>query len=150
MATVARLKTDSKRAEIIEMRFKGHTLQQVGDKLGMTLQGVKYHEDAWLAAQRPSSEVTEARRQMQLASIDALRMSLFAALEDELETSTRLAVVDRIAKLWEREAKLVGLDLERGISVTLLTRESLAAGLGWDPSVIDAEATEITSGDDAT
>jgi hypothetical protein len=143
LATVARLERDSKRAEIIRMRFAGQTLQQVGDQLGLTLQGVKYHEDAWLAEQKPSSEVTEERRQKQLAGIDAVRARLFEHLEGD-DGKPDVAIVDRLAKLWEREAKLVGLDLQQGINVTVVTREALAAALWSADDVVDVEATEET------
>ncbi len=149
MATVERLKTDSKRAEIIKLRFAGHTLEQVGAVVGLTLQGVKYHEDAWLAEQKPSSEVTEHRRQMQLAAIDSVRTRLFAALDDD-EGNPRPEIVDRIDKLWIREAKLVGLDLTVGVTVNVITRESLAEMIWVDePVVIEGTAVEIEAGGEA-
>lgn len=149
MATLARLNNDSKRAEIIRMRFAGMTLQQVGDQLGMTLQGVKYHEDAWLAEQKPSTEVTESRRQMQLAGIDAVRSRLFEHLEGE-DGKPDVQVVDRLAKLWEREARLVGLDLQQNVSVLAVTREALAEALGRDaPIDVPAEdVQELEAGDE--
>lgn len=55
-----------------------------------------------------------------------------------------LPTTDRLVKLMDRKARLMGLDLQAGIQVTLVTRESLALSLGWDDVVIEGEATEIT------
>lgn len=139
-----RAQSEVKRAEIIKLRLAGRTLDDVAQAVGLTREGCRYHEQAWLAEQTPSAEVTEERRQKQLASIDSVKSRLFASLDSEDELAVRLAVVDRIAKLWDREARLAGLDLERNVIAINVTREALAASLGWAPpaDAIDVEATE--------
>lgn len=150
MAAIEQRRTDVaavRRLEAMQLRIAGHSQQAVAEKLGVTQQRVSAMESEWLASRQPSSEVTEARRQMQLAGIDEIRARLVRLLEDEVDTPARLSVVDRIAKLWEREAKLVGLDLQQGISVTVVTAEALASYLGWDDQLaIEGTATEITDG----
>lgn len=134
----------------MDLRIAGHSQDVVAEKLGITQQRVSQIEREWLAAREPSSEVTEQRRQMQLASIDAVRSKLFALLEAEVETPGRLAVVDRLDKLWNREARLVGLDLQAGVSVAVVTAEAMAAYLGWsegdEPAAIEGSAVEIPAG----
>jgi hypothetical protein len=148
MATVSRVEVESKRAEIIKLRCQGHTLDDVARMVGLAgPSSVKYHEDAWLAEQKPSSEQTEERRQKQLASVEEVRVRLFAMLSSEPETSDRLAVVDRIEKLWNREARLMGLDLQAQSGVTLnVTAEALAQVFGFDAQAVDVQAEEITDG----
>lgn len=141
------LEIQAKRREIIRLRCEGHTMQRVAEMVGLAgPSSVQHHEQAWLAEQTPSSEQTEQRRQMQLAGIDSVRARLFALLDAEVETPARLSVVDRLAKLWEREAKLVGLDMQQGVSVTMVTAEALASYLGWDDQAIEGSAVEITDG----
>lgn len=147
MATIERKRPADiaavRRTEAMALRIAGHSQQAVAEKLGVTQQRVSAIEHEWLAAREPSSEVTEARRQVQLAGIDDVKTRLFALLEAEVDTPARLGVVDRIVKCWDREARLVGLDLQQGISVTVITREAVAELL-WDAApVIDvAEAVE--------
>jgi predicted transcriptional regulator len=144
MATAVADVAAIRKTEAIQLRIAGHTQAAVAERLGVSQQQVSLYELDWLASRKPSAEVTEERRQQQLAGIDATRARLSDLLaDDDLELAARLAVVDRIAKLWEREAKLVGLDLERGVSVTLVTREALASAL-WD---VEADAVELPSGD---
>jgi hypothetical protein len=65
-----------------------------------------------------------------------------------LATEDYLAVNDRLVKLMDRKARLMGLDLERSINVNVVpTAEQFAAFLGWDPQgeAVDAEAEELPS-----
>lgn len=133
----------------MQLRIAGHSQDAVAERMGITQQRVSAIEIEWLASRQPSTEVTEQRRQMQLAGIDSVRSRLIASLELEDELGARLAVVDRIAKLWDREAKLVGLDLQAGLSLSVnVGAEQLAALLGYDPpqEAIEGTAVEITDG----
>lgn len=151
MATAERrrpLDVAVRKAQAIELRIAGHTQDEVATKLGVSQQRISVIEHEWLASRQPSSEVTEARRQLQLAGIDQVRARLMAALDDDLG-QPRVEIVDRINKLWEREARLVGLDLQLGVTVNVLTRESLADVLYADEPVIEGVAVEIEANTDA-
>lgn len=154
MATVSKprgskLEMEAKRREIIRLRYEGNTLERTAELVGLAgPSSVQHHEQAWLAERTPSAEVTEHRRQLQLEGIDSLRARLFAALDDD-DGRPRVEVVDRINRLWEREAKLVGLDLQLGVTVNVLTRESLADVLYADEPVIEGVAVEIEANTDA-
>jgi len=139
------LQSAAKRAEIIDLRMAGHTLEAIAAKVGLgSSQAVRYHIDAWLSEQRPSSEQTEELRQFQARQID----SLATRLEARVESDDYLAVTDRLVKLMDRKARLMGLDLTVGVTVNVLTRESLAE-LIWvdDAPAIEGEAVEIEAGD---
>lgn len=151
MATVERKRPAAvgavRRVEAIQMRIAGHSQSAVAEKLGVTQQRVSAIEAEWLASRQPSVEVTEARRQQQLAGIDEVRSRLFAELDSEhVDHAAWLGVVDRISKLWEREAKLVGLDLAPGLQVHVMpSAEQVAVAYGWDKqAVIEGQAVEIT------
>lgn len=135
--------TQIKQAEIVKLILAGKSQYDIAEQLGCSEASVRYHKQGWLELQRPSSELTEELRQTQAAVIDALHEKLWPLLE----TDDYLAVTDRLVKLMDRKAKLMGIDLERGISVTMVTAEALASYLGWDEEpVIEGQAVEITDG----
>jgi hypothetical protein len=141
MATATQqFRGESKRAEVVALRLQGKTLNDIAKATGLAGDSsVRYHLDAWLAEQRPTAEQTEELRQLQASQIDALFDGLWPQRDD-------VAVVDRLVKLMDRKARLMGLDLQQGISVTVVTAEALASYLGWDaePEAIEGVATEIT------
>jgi hypothetical protein len=143
MATATQeFRGQTKRAEVVALRLQGKTLEAIAKATGLAGDSsVRYHLDAWLAQQRPSAEATEELRQMQAAQIDALFDGLWDKRDD-------VQVVDRLVKLMDRKARLMGLDLERSINVNVLpTAEQFAAFLGWDDQpAIEGQATEITDG----
>ena len=148
MATAVRNRDSliAKRATIVEMRLAGKTLDTIAQATNLAgASGVRYHLDAWLAELKPSAEQTEELRQTQAAQIDAV----YAKLWPQLDGEDYLAVTDRLVKLMDRKARLMGLDLQQGISVTVVTREALAAAL-WEAEdvVVDVTPVEITEGED--
>jgi hypothetical protein len=160
MATaIQKLNGEANRLQVMNLRLAGHTLWETADKLGMTEAGVRYHQEAWLAEQKPSAEQTEELRQMQAAQIDSLTTKLSHVVDrpvfdedgnvllhpvtGEPVKTADVQVVDRLVKLMDRKARLMGLDLATQTSITLnVTAEGLAAALGFDDSVIDVEAVE--------
>ena len=154
MATVERKRPVDvaavRRTEAIQLRIAGHSQDAVAAKLGITQQRISAIEREWLASRQPSNEATEERRQKQLAGIDHVRAKLFDVLDrltiDTIPEEEWLPIVDRIDKLWAREARLMGLDLQQGVSVTLVTREALAAALWNAEDVVDVVPVEITEG----
>ena len=140
----------AKRTNVVQMRLEGHTLDAIAEANDLaSAGGVRYHLDAWLAEQKPSAEQTEELRQQQAAQIDAMSVKLWP----RLEWDDYLAVVDRIVKLMDRKARLMGLDLERNVNVNVLPDAlQFAAFLGWDApagEVIEGQAAEITDGSEA-
>lgn len=149
MSTAVReFKGEAKRAEVVELRMQGKTLEAIAKQTGLAGgSSVRYHLNAWLKEQRPSMEQTEELRHLQAAQIDRLCDRIWPMLASD----DYLAVVDRLVKLMERKARLFGLDLERGVQVNLLTAEAMAAALEYDapPAVIEGSAVELEAGETA-
>jgi hypothetical protein len=143
MATaVQEFKGEANRARAVELRLAGKTYEAIAKELGLAgHSSARYHVDAWLAEQQPTAEQTESLRQIQAAQVDAILEKLWPQRDD-------VAVVDRLVKLMDRKARLMGLDLQQGISVTVVTAEALASYLGWDaePEAIEGSAVELTDG----
>lgn len=142
MATaVQEFRGDANRAKVVQLRLEGKTLDKIAAELGYAGQSsVRYHLDAWLSEQRPSAEQTEELRQIQSQQLDALHDKLWPRLESD----DYLAVTDRLVKLMDRKARLMGLDLQLGVTVNVITRESLADVLYADEPVIEGTAVEVT------
>lgn len=129
-----------RRSKVVDLARTGKSYRRIAEDLGISSPSVVARDiAAWAAETRPSSEVTEELRKLQREEIMALRERLWARMEDP---DVQLAVTDRLVKLQEREARLMGLDLQQGISVTILTREGLARAMDWDPLAIEGTAEE--------
>lgn len=144
-AIAIELEQVERRSQVVELAKTGKSYRVIGSQLGVNASTVARDIAAWAAETKPSAEQTEDLRKLQHEQILGLREKLYARLESD----DYLAVTDRLVKLMDREAKLMGLDLQPGIQVAVLTRESLAAFL-WDASAsveaIEGTATEITDG----
>lgn len=137
--------TQVKQAEVVRLLMSGRSQYDIADALGCSEATVRYHKQGWLELQRPSVEMTEELRQTQAAQLDELHAKLWP----QLESDDYLAVTDRLVKLMDRKARLMGLDLERNINVNVLpTAEQFAAFLEWDApaAAIEGSAVEITDG----
>lgn len=108
-------------AKIIELKSDGHTFQQIADELGYSSRGYIYgcYQRALAAIREPA--VAEYRTK-QLAAIAARRVVAEEILNashplvsngkrfDDLEDDgPRLAAIDRLEKLDDREARLLNL-----------------------------------------
>jgi hypothetical protein len=126
-------------ARAAELRAKSWTYQQIGDDLGMSRQS------AYEAVQRALADTLEepgaAVRAMELAKLDAMERAVLGVLEREhvtvqhgkvvkildaatgqekalLDDSPILQAVDRLLRIAERRARLLGLDAEKRINVS--------------------------------
>lgn len=133
-----------KRAKIVDLAKTGMAYRRIALEVGYASPAsVAEQIAAWAAETRPSAEATEELRKLQNEQIDSLAEKLWA----RLETDDYLAVTDRLVKLMDRKARLMGLDLERNVQVNVLpSAEALAAAFGWDASagVVEGTAVEVT------
>lgn len=135
-----------KRAKCVELARQGKSYSVIAGEVGYASKAsVAEQIAAWAAETKPSAEQTEELRKLQNDQIDALHAKLWPRLDSE----DYLAVTDRLVKLMDRKARLMGLDLQQGISITLVTREALAGALWAADDVVDVEPTEIKAGGDA-
>jgi hypothetical protein len=138
----AELDIIEKRAQVVELAKAGKSYRVIAKELGYASpQSVANRMAEWVAETKPTTEATEELRKLQAEQIDAVYQRLWPLLQ----TDDYAAVTDRLIKLMERKAKLMGLDLQAqpGINVSV-TAEALAAVFGFDAPAIDAVAEEIT------
>lgn len=151
-----------KRARIVELAKDGLSYETIAKDVGLgSRQAVAYHLKRWFEETRPDPEAAAELRQMQWARLEDLvahlrprtlgpLMGMFGPVKGEdgqYIIVPNVPVIDRLLKVYERQAKLMGMDLERGVSVTMVTAEALASYLGWDDQVvIEGRAEEITDG----
>lgn len=163
-AVATKMVSTEKRAKIVELAKDGLSYESIAKEVGLnSRQAVGYHLKQWFEETRPDPEATAELRQMQWARLEDLvatlrpltmgpLMGMFGPVkvDGEFVIVPQPAVIDRLMKVYDRQAKLMGLDLERGINVTMVTAEALASYLGWDDQpAIEGSAVELGPGDSA-
>lgn len=130
------LRTPASQARDVEaarLRSTGHTLQDIADRLGYTDPGNAYRAIAKVFAETVTAPVEDIRRR-EIAVLDELEARAWLALKG----TSSLAAVDRVLKIQERRARLLGLDapVKTHVEVTDTVTaevERLAATLGMTP-----------------
>ncbi len=93
----------------LELRMAGYTYEKIGEELGITAQAAFAAVKRAITNQaKKRSEDVETYRQMQLHQLDKLQSSLWdKAINGDVNA------VDRILKILDRRAKLLGIDAEK-------------------------------------
>ena len=100
------LEAAERREEAVKMRLAGLSYAQIGDRLGVTRQAAFAYVSSSLADLRAATaEAAEDVREMELARLDAMLVPMLEAAEAGQQTA-----VDRVLRIQERRAKLLGLD----------------------------------------
>lgn len=164
-AVATRMVSTEKRRKIVELAKDGHDNATIAKEVGLnSRQAVEYHLKQWFAETRPDPEATEELRAMQWARLEdlvaALRprvvgpvMGMFGPIKDEdgeFVIAPNAQVIDRLMKVYDRQAKLMGLDLQQGVQVAMFTAEGMAEFLGWagdEPAAIEGAAVEVQDAD---
>lgn len=154
-----RAATAKRRADAVDMRLGGATYNEIADRLGYASKAAAYVDitralEASVAEQRRS---VEAYRQEELQSLDVLLAEAWTVLRREHVTVSHgkiikdetgeklvddgpvLQAIDRILKIRERRAKLLGLDAPMKVQAITI-------------DAIDAEIAKLTAeleGDEA-
>lgn len=103
-----------RRRQAVSLRLAGHTYQQIADRLGY-----RGHTGARAAVEKALREaIREPSREvitLELLRLDALQAALWPKA-----LACDLAAVDRVLKVMERRARLLGLDVpvEQRVRVT--------------------------------
>lgn len=103
-ASPRRIEAAEKRARALELRKAGATYDQIARQVGFSERGAAYRavQTALLEiTQEPAQEV----RQLELERLDAMLLGLWPAARKGKE-----GAVDRVLRIMERRAKLLGLD----------------------------------------
>lgn len=117
----------------LEMRKAGATFEQIGNALGITPQGA--HRAVKRALRRiieKSDEAAEEIRRLELERLDAMLLALWPQAK-----RGNLGAVDRILRIMERRAKLLGLDAPKAVDITT---DGGPIVIRW-PSEADEEAS---------
>ena len=129
-----------KRARIVELRDAGLTFREIGEEIGLAVAAVWNHYQAAMraipaAAVAVHHENAAARLDEQLRRVDMEREAVMAVLtarhitisngvavrvdgEPVLDDAPVLTAVDRLVKLDDQEAKLLGLYAEQKVNLS--------------------------------
>lgn len=147
-------------AEAIALRIRGMSYHAIGEQLGVS------HNAAFLLIRRElakvaakSLELATVERDTQLARLDEALSSIWPILSSDNE-ELRLKAIDRLVKLEERRAKLLGLDAPERITAAIASTEMQSAKTPADaarimreffgtvgPTVVNATGEEASGGD---
>ena len=150
---------------IVALRLENATWSTITHEVGCALSTAQDAVKRWMTEHGPASEQVNELRQIQSAKIDAMEANLAPRVMRPLRNDdgeiiydgtgdnrkpvpvVDVPVAQLVIKLWERKARVFGLDMERapGPGNTVPTAEALAELFGWDgqPSAIDVEAEEL-------
>ncbi|WP_326642900.1 hypothetical protein OG884_18760 [Streptosporangium sp. NBC_01755] len=147
------LETATRDAEAARLRTRGLTYRQIADELGMAGPG-KAHEAVRRVLAETTQEAADDLRMVELERLDEMYQAALKVLETEhyavshgrviyleeggpplTDDGPVLAAIDRLLKVQERRAKLLGLDAPTKANVTVSDAitteiERLAAQLG--------------------
>lgn len=147
------LETAARDAEAARLRTRGLTYRQIADELGMAGPG-KAHEAVRRVLAETTQEAANDLRMVELERLDQMYQAALKVLETEhyavshgriiyrdddgkplADDGPVLAAIDRLLKIQERRAKLLGLDAPAKTNVTVSDAitseiEQLAAQLG--------------------
>lgn len=123
------LTREERATKVIELRRRGLTFQQIGDRLGVTKQ--RAHEMYTLVMADEQTEQVSAYRAEQAMRLDALSVEAWNVIDrnrlvnDEMVLGAILA----LTKIEERRAKLYGLDAPAKHAVTVDTVQYQIVGV---------------------
>ena len=126
-------KTSSRRSQAAErekkafaLRMAGATYEQIGAQLGVTT-GAAYKmvKRVLERTRRETDELADELRRLEVERLDALTLTLW-----KQATAGNFGAVDRVLRVMERRARLLGLDAPTKQDVTS-GGEALRVVLGW-------------------
>lgn len=141
-ASSRRALAQERRKKAFDLRKGGANYQQIGDALGMSRQGARKTVEA--AIDKLNKEVSDAAlhyRTLQLERLERMHFGLWARAINGDDTA-----VDRIIKIMDRQAKLLGLDSPTKFAPTDPTGEHEYKGGGLSFLLENANKAE-TGGD---
>ena len=110
-------KTAARRLQALELRKAGATYQQIGERLNISAN--QAHLDVRRELQKlaeQSAELATEVRQMELERLDAMHLGLWPEAR-----KGHLGAVDRVLRIMERRASLLGLDAPKQQDIRLET-----------------------------
>ena len=105
-----KMEAERQRYKMLELRLKGKTYRQIGEKLGCTAQNV--HKEIQQAFKERPIENIEEVRQLELDRLDRM----IEPLEDNVNRGD-VRHVEAMLKLMDRRAKLLGLNAPERLEI---------------------------------
>lgn len=132
------IQTHERRVRALDLRRNGASYRQISAALGVSASTA--HEDVQVALRDSLAEPAEAVRKIMLERLDAMLLPLMRRATDPQLRDYQ--AVDRVLKILERQAALLGVDAPRRIDITgWLRAKALEDGL--DPDLVVAGAEEL-------
>ena len=110
-------KTAARRLQALELRKAGATYQQIGERIGISAN--QAHLDVRRELQKIAEQASELAtdvRQMELERLDSMHLGLWPEAR-----KGHLGAVDRVLRIMERRASLLGLDAPKQQDIRLET-----------------------------
>ncbi|APZ43848.1 hypothetical protein [Acidihalobacter ferrooxydans] len=111
---IVTLQTHMRRKEAVKLRLAGLSYRQIGDRLGISHVAALNHVRAVLDELR--SETAETAEQIRRIELE--RLDCATALAMRMIDRGELAGIDRLIKIQERRARLLGLDAAERVDVS--------------------------------
>ena len=133
------------RGEIVRLRIAGLKQEEIGELCGVSRRTVGNHIERWIMEQTPAPDQADGLRhvmQERLEFMHSTYWNLANGLDRNGERATRTdtgeprmpdaKAGEMVLKIMDRQAKLMGVDLQPNTTTLLISAESIAAYLGWD------------------
>lgn len=100
--------------DALELRLKGYTYAQISELMDISVEGARQAVIRAMAEIRTDkAETAQEVREQESARLDRMLRTLERMAEATEDASTLLAIQDRLIKVQDRRARLLGLDLQR-------------------------------------
>lgn len=144
---------------VLQMKLAGATYPEIAEAMGISLSTA--HGDVQRALKDIPRDEAAQMRQEESLSLDRMKRELWAeAMDRDVSIIQRLPLFDRLLKLSDRRAKLLGIDAPQSVEVSSLDLDldkAIAALLsaakdpvpdpGGDDGFVDYSSEEIADDD---
>lgn len=132
------------RARCVEMRVAGADYGKISTELGISIKDARGHCDAWVRSRRPANELTDELTKLSDARLEILHEVWWPrALEGDERA------LNAVLKILDQRARIMGLEIKKPSSVTIVTAEAIVEVLGLGrgvsaPAAVTAESGPVT------
>lgn len=131
--------TDINEQEVIKLRRKGYSFQKIADTLGLANRGSAYNifKRVMERDYALTQEEVETYRAEELARLEEIHHKLMDYID---ESRGGLQIVDRILKVMDRKAKLLGLD------APTRTETKVDMSLSHEQALLELDREDLSNG----
>jgi hypothetical protein len=143
--------------KVVRMRIEGERQAEIARQLGINVTTVMKYIDQWVIDQTPAPEQVTALRHVMMERLEGLHnkhwhraVGLDPATNAPTGEGPDAKAGEFLLRIMDRQAKLMGVDLQPNTTTIMISAESIAQFLGWDDApapaagtVIDVQAQEL-------